>query len=344
MARFSTDASIQALNEIVISGGGLAGLSLAIGLRRAGVEVVLHEAGEYPRHRVCGEFISGISTEALERIGIMECLKDARQRSSFSWHRGDQALRHGRLPRPALAISRYRLDDRLQSLARDLGVDLQASSRLRDRPHEPGFIKASGRIPTRGPWIGLKAHVRGLKTSAELEMHTGHNGYLGITEVEDGWFNVCGLFRNDRGLNARHGDLLIEHVRRNGSHALARSLQQASWREGSFCAVAGFELGTQNRLPGVLCLGDSHAIIPPFTGNGMSMAFEAVDLALPELVSYAFGQVDWAVAVASIEKSFANAFHTRLAASRCIHPALFSSCSRLLFKHLPLKPVLKLIR
>ena len=48
------------LAPIEIIGGGLAGLSLGLALRRGGVPVTLHEAGEYPRHRVCGEFITGL--------------------------------------------------------------------------------------------------------------------------------------------------------------------------------------------------------------------------------------------------------------------------------------------
>src|SRR5580693_8216081 len=44
---------------ITIVGGGLAGLALGIGLRQRDVPATIWEAGHYPRHRVCGEFISG---------------------------------------------------------------------------------------------------------------------------------------------------------------------------------------------------------------------------------------------------------------------------------------------
>ena len=42
------------MRQITIAGGGLAGLSLGVALRRADVPVVLHEAGRYPRHRATG--------------------------------------------------------------------------------------------------------------------------------------------------------------------------------------------------------------------------------------------------------------------------------------------------
>jgi 2-polyprenyl-6-methoxyphenol hydroxylase-like FAD-dependent oxidoreductase len=44
--------------SVTIVGGGLAGLMLGIGLRQRGVPVTVWEAGRYPRHRACGEFIS----------------------------------------------------------------------------------------------------------------------------------------------------------------------------------------------------------------------------------------------------------------------------------------------
>ena len=53
--------------SIEIVGGGLAGLSLGVALRREGVPVTLFEAGDYPRHRVCGEFIAGLAETTANR-------------------------------------------------------------------------------------------------------------------------------------------------------------------------------------------------------------------------------------------------------------------------------------
>ena len=67
---------------VTIAGGGLAGLSLGIALRQTRTPVILHEAGMYPRHRVCGEFISGVSPAVLETLGIADLVQDAKRHFS----------------------------------------------------------------------------------------------------------------------------------------------------------------------------------------------------------------------------------------------------------------------
>ena len=59
-------------------------LSLAAGLRSRGVAVEVHEAGSYPRHRVCGEFISGVETSTLEALGIRADFDDALRHRSVT--------------------------------------------------------------------------------------------------------------------------------------------------------------------------------------------------------------------------------------------------------------------
>jgi 2-polyprenyl-6-methoxyphenol hydroxylase-like FAD-dependent oxidoreductase len=301
----------EEIKTITIAGGGLAGLALGIALRREGVPVVLYEALCYPRHRVCGEFISGVREETLQQLGISDLLDTAHRPQVVKWWSGDHSLGTFSLPEPAYALSRYGLDAQLCERLRVLGGEVRENSRASADP-EPGTVWAAGRRPTKGHWIGLKAHVRDIALSAGLEMHLGTNGYVGLVEIEEGWSNVCGLFRVQSSIQARGPQLLLDYLRHIGLDALADRLQRASWRDDSFCAVAGFRLGMQPPRAGLAVIGDSHSIIPPFTGNGMSMALEAAALAVVPLCRYARHQEDWEATLQSLQFNAANAFHRRL--------------------------------
>ena len=329
---------------ITIVGGGLTGLSLAIALRKKGLPVVVHESGTYPRHRVCGEFISGVSAATLEALGISDALSDALEHRTITWFSGDKETRRHVLDNPALGISRHLLDDRLQKMADEIGVSINTNSRVRPNPGEAGLVWCAGRRATAGKWIGLKAHVRGIPQVSDLEMHTGQHGYLGITPVESDWYNICGLFKIDRSISAKHEALLPAYLRKNGNMRLATSIEEAEWKPHSFTAVAGFRLGLQQPAEGVLSLGDSHSIIPPFTGNGMSMAFQSAETALPFLIAYSGGEMSWQVACRSIEEAIQKRFRKRLASANFLHPFLFHPAALPLVKLAPLNPILSLVR
>src|SRR5215510_8437076 len=94
---------------ITIVGGGLAGLTLGIGLRQRGIPVTIYEAGHYPRHRVCGEFISGRGQEALARMGLTDPFvrAGAIEARTGAFYVGAARTAVRPLPRPALCLSRY---------------------------------------------------------------------------------------------------------------------------------------------------------------------------------------------------------------------------------------------
>lgn len=308
---------------ITIAGGGLAGLSLAIALRSRGLPVTVLEAGHYPRHRVCGEFISGVTAATLGTLGIADLFDDARRHVSLAWHDRGRRLFTGRLPTAALGISRFALDERLRDRFTGLGGELRTGTRARPAPAD-GFVWAAGRQPRPGPWVGLKAHVR-IPTGADLEMHSGSNGYAGLAAVEDGWTNVCGLFLLDKGLQARGADLLPAYLAAGGGLRLAAALRAAEWREGSFSSVAGFEFGHQAAPSGMLCVGDAESMIPPFTGNGMSMAFQAAEWAIEPLTAWAEGGHSWPATRRVIDRRLRHGFRRRLAVAALLHRALFHS-------------------
>src|SRR5690349_23429501 len=111
------------LRTITIVGGGLAGLTLGIGLRRQEIPVTIWEAGQYPRHRVCGEFISGRGQETLARLGLRDLLEQAGAVSAntAAFFSESKSTPPHTLPSRAICLSRFDLDHALALKFRRLG-------------------------------------------------------------------------------------------------------------------------------------------------------------------------------------------------------------------------------
>src|SRR5436190_13939503 len=138
---------MSALKSITIVGGGLAGLTLGISLRRQAVPVVVWEAGRYPRHRVCGEFISGTGQAVLRRLGLSELFEKAGAFSArtamFISGRNHSPVRE--LTAPALCLSRYAMDALLAQEFQRLGGELRQSVRWSSPRCDEGVVRAAGR-------------------------------------------------------------------------------------------------------------------------------------------------------------------------------------------------------
>ena len=306
---------------IEIVGGGLAGLSLGLALIRSGIPVTLHEAGEYPRHRVCGEFITGLASGTIARLGLQPMLAGALQHQEVAWFINQESARIQRLPLPALGLSRYLLDARLADAFVAAGGDLRTRSRVTVLATKPGRVFATGRNRAQSSWLGLKIHTRGLPLTRNLELHLGTEAYVGLSAVEEGAVNVCGLFRQ-RSTRGQGPALLLAYMRGAGLHGLAERLAAAEWDENSFSAVAalGFDRRTTERNR--VCLGDACAMIPPFTGNGMAMAFQSAELALDPLLAYARSGKGWSDTCRTVDTALRSRFRLRLASASVLHPFL----------------------
>ncbi len=314
---------------IEIIGGGLAGLSLGLALRRAGVTVTLFEAGNYPRHRVCGEFITGLSSATIATLGLGPYFSDALDHREVAWFIGSGATekpaRLQRLPSPALGLSRHALDHRLATAFIDAGGILHTDTRCADTDSVAGRVFTTGRRRSRSPWLGLKIHTRGLALNRDLELHLGDHAYVGLARVDHGAVNVCGLFRR-RALCAKGANLLLGYLQAAGLTALAARLAASELDRSSFCAVAAIRCDRRVTAasPDRVCLGDTCAMIPPFTGNGMAMAFQSAETALPPLLAYARGTAAWTETCQIIQRALRRRFRLRLAAAAAVHPFLFS--------------------
>ncbi len=309
----------MAAKPITIVGGGLAGLTLGIGLRQRGVPVTVWEAGHYPRHRVCGEFISGRGQETLSQLGLRELLEragavDAATAAFFS---ATQSAPPRSLPARALCLSRFTMDHTLAVEFRRLGGELQEDQRRRDGDFGEGIVRATGRRAQTGEngsrWFGLKAHAHKVALIADLEMHVSPRGYVGLCRVDGGAVNVCGLFRRRAG-EGQTPQNWREWLCGPAGSPLNQRLAVAEFNENSFCAVAGISLRPQRAAARAeCCVGDAITMIPPVTGNGMSMAFESAGLAVEPLAAWNRGKLSWEEARQQIARGCDNAFTRRLA-------------------------------
>lgn len=316
---------------ITIVGGGLAGLSLGILLRRENIPVTIWEAGNYPRHRVCGEFISGRGQEVLKRLGLMEKLNAA----GFVRVATAKlvAARNGspvRAIAPAIGISRFKLDALLAEEFQRLGGCLNTNDRFSDKAGE-GIVHASGRRPRPvvdgWRWFGLKAHARNVNLSADLELHVDRDCYVGISRIEDATVNVCGLFRTRPG--QAHSISKLELLRGGRSSTLNALLGPAEWIEGTFCSVAGLSLSRDRaEETDEIRIGDAMTMIPPATGNGMSMALESAEIAARSLMCYCIGASSWESTRLEIARNCNRTFAARLRWAGLLQRLLLSELPR----------------
>ncbi len=323
-----------AQRSVTIVGGGLAGLALGIGLRQRGVPVLLYEAGRYPRHRVCGEFLSGRGLGVLNALGLREAIDRAGATSARTaqFFIGDRALPPRALPEPALCLSRHVLDALMADHFRRLGGELRCDTRWAPVGSGEGIVRATGRRAqingTGSRWYGLKAHARKVELGADLEMHFAGSSYVGLCRLPGGEVNVSGLFCR----NAAEAPLPRDVAGRfcaESSSALADRLQQAEWDENSFCSVGGLPFRDRIETPsGDICIGDALAMIPPVTGNGMSMALESASLALSPVVDFAENRLSWETASRRVMRACHDQFDSRLRHAGWLHSILFRAATR----------------
>ena len=267
------------MHAIDIIGGGPAGAAAALAAAREGACVHLHEKSRFPRHKVCGEFLSPEIVPLLENLCVWDDFESARPaRIRRLVLRFPSREKRCTLPEAAYGLSRYALDDLLYRRARQTigACDLPPGRR----------VIAHGRkaIAPRGRRLfGFKAHFEGPSDDA-VELYFFGRVYVGLNTVENGVTNVCGLapeallrerrFEIDE-LIAGFGPL------RERIGPLRRSMD---W------LMTG-PLVFENRFsrPGADYLaGDALSFVDPFTGSGIvsavltgSLAGEAAASGMP---------------------------------------------------------------
>ncbi len=277
----------MAVPDLVIAGGGPAGLATAIRARQAGLEVVVLEAGAPPIDKACGEGLMPDGVEILTAFGVALEAVECRVFRGIRYVDGE-LVAEGRFPGASgLGIRRTVLHQALSRRAADVGVDLRWGRRVLGLV-DGGFstddgvvtgrwlVGADGRTSRVRRWAGLdgrrsKRRRIGLRRHYELEpwtdlveVHWHDRGEAYVTPVGDRLVGVAMLFEG----GPNDFDELLA-----GFPELRRRLAGA--------AVASTDRGAgpleqrcRRVVSGNLALvGDAAGYLDAITGEGLALAF-----------------------------------------------------------------------
>ncbi len=266
------------MNRIQIIGAGPAGSSAAISALLHGAPVDLIEKSKFPRHKVCGEFLSPEIVPVLQRLGVwtaFEQRKPARI-ERMELHFGSKP-KIARLPEPAYGLSRYEYDRLLYDRAIELGAQPAQQATPDAMPRIWTAGRRGDRAESRGKRLfGFKAHFNGPAHDA-VELYFFKGCYVGINCVENGITNVCGL-GPERLLTSFNFEI-DELV-----HSFAPLSARLTSLQRSMKWLNVGPLVFQNHLkqepePGVYSAGDALSFVDPFTGSGLLSAALTGELA-----------------------------------------------------------------
>jgi flavin-dependent dehydrogenase len=299
------------IHDVVGVGGGLAGGAVAAHLARAGRDVLVLERTAGPHDKVCGEFLSYEAQEELQSLGL-----DLRSLGAVPIRGATVAHPFGRcataLPFEALSLSRRVLDEALLSRAGAAGAQVRRSVRATtlERTGEAWSVQvegagnltarevilATGKHDLRGRRrpVGRQSDLLAFKMywtlaqpkalEGRVELHLFPDGYAGLQMVEGGRANLCLVVR--QATFAAIGatwDALLAYILAN-SPVLAERLAGGVTSLVRPLAVSAIPYGhVQEQSDGVWRLGDQAAVIPSFTGDGMSIALHSARRAADSL-------------------------------------------------------------
>jgi flavin-dependent dehydrogenase len=297
--------------DLIVIGGGPGGCAAAISAVRAGARVLLLERGRFPRHKVCGEFVSA------ESLGLLRHLLSPDQRRLISdaplIPRGrvfvDNAELTAEISPPAASITRFDLDSALWESCIQAGVeareeytvqDVEGTGPFRVKTQKECFeaeavVNATGRwsnltSPAIRPqisnerWIGLKSHFREASAPASVDLYFFDGGYCGVQPVGSSHngscirINACAMVRADVATT-------LEEVLR--CHPALFELSRDWQPLMDTVSTSPLVFHDPEPVQGAMFqVGDSATFVDPFIGDGISLALRSGELAAECLVRF----------------------------------------------------------
>ncbi len=299
--------------DIIIVGGGLAGLVSAIHLSKHGIEVLVIEKNTYPKHKVCGEYISNEVLPYLQSLGVDPLKLGATKINRFMLSTPKNKVIEAELPLGGFGISRYTLDNILAQKAKENGANIVQDTVtdinfLNDRfsiitKNEKNYkakfvIGAHGKrstvdvalnrnfIKNKSPFLAVKMHLKGDFPDNLVALHNFRGGYCGLSKVEGNYINACYI-----------ADFKSFQQFKNIQHFQEQVLYKNSYLKTIFensepvfsKPLTISQLSFSSKKPveqHILMCGDSAGMIHPLSGNGMSMAIRSAQMVSQILIDY----------------------------------------------------------
>ncbi len=297
--------------DIGIIGGGLAGLTAAIHLVKQGFSVVLFEKQEYPKHKVCGEFISNEVLPYLQELGLdIESLAPTKiKKTSISIPTGKQVSVD--LPMGGFGISRYSLDFYLYQKVIESGcpvlnqmvteVEFKDSVFVVETSENESYqfkivlgsfgkrsnldlkLKRSFALK-KSPWLAIKAHYSGQFPNDLVALHNFEGGYCGVSKVENEIINICYLVQFKTFKKYNNIPEFEKQVLKSNPY-LKSILENSTSLFEQALSISQISFEDKKQVENhILMIGDTAGLIHPLCGNGMAMAIHSAKIA-SELVS-----------------------------------------------------------
>jgi hypothetical protein len=309
---------MEKVESVIIVGGGLSGLTSAIHLSKIGLSVILIEKNEFPKHKVCGEYISNEVLPYLKWLGLTISQLSPTDINQLQFSTGKGKTIDIKLPLGGFGVSRYALDQYLYNKALENGCEIiqgtvedivfndnQFTVRILHNTTRKAalVIGAFGKrsnidqqlnrnfIQQKSSWLAVKAHYRGNFPNDLVGLHNFEGGYCGVSKVENDVINVCYLadyttFKKHKNIDEYQKNVLSK----NPHLKLIFDTSTMIFEKPLSISQVSFEekKAVEN---GILMIGDTAGLIHPLCGNGMAMAIHSAKIASDLITAYAEGKI-----------------------------------------------------
>lgn len=301
------------MKNVLIIGGGLAGLLTSIQLQKEGITCTLIEKKKFPFHRVCGEYVSNEVIPFLKALHVFPTEHNPVSISRFQLSSVSGKSTFLPLDLGGFGISRYTFDQHLVTQAKELGVavlentevvathfdgsrfqietstiNLQADvvvgcfgkrSKL-DTSLERSFIKK------RSPYVGVKYHIHHDFPTDLVALHNFDGGYCGANAVENGKVNLCYLVNRETLKRSGSIPILEKNVLAKNPH-LKSLFEQSDFLFDKPEVINEISFETKEPVHNhILMVGDAAGMITPLCGNGMAMAIHSSKIVSEKIVRF----------------------------------------------------------